>query len=147
MNNDEKNIIFSLNEENNDDNKLEEIQEYIDNLNIDNIENITTSFNDVNNYDIVELEYYNKKQNYFDEYTYYNKEYNLKELIKICEYYGLTKILKSMKLTKKNDIIDFLVDYENSPGNIYSVLKRHKLWAYMEELNNDAFMKNYILWK
>ena len=43
----------------------------------------------------------------------YNKNYTLKEILLICEYYGFTKDLKSNKYNKE-EIIQLLVDFEQN---------------------------------
>jgi hypothetical protein len=76
---------------------------------------------------------------------YYNETYNVQQLLKICEYYGFLKYVKMAKY-KKNDIIDAILLYEMDENNNKIVSKRQQLWAMMEELSNDKFMKKYILW-
>lgn len=75
----------------------------------------------------------------------YNENFTVKELLLICEYYGISKELKSNKCNKEV-IINFLVDFESNCMNIQIVLKRQKLWFYINELKNDKFMKKYVLW-
>jgi hypothetical protein len=72
-------------------------------------------------------------------------EYNVKQLIKICDYYGISKDIKISKL-RKNEIIDFLIDFEENSANIEIVYKRQQLWYFMSELKNDKYMKKYIIW-
>ncbi|NBR16095.1 MAG: hypothetical protein EBU01_16185 [Crocinitomicaceae bacterium] len=73
----------------------------------------------------------------------YDMNYNAKQLIVICEYYGLGKMVK----WKKADIISSIVSFENNPEHYEVVERRIKLWKYMEELKQDAFMKKFIvLW-
>ena len=75
----------------------------------------------------------------------YELEYNVKQLTRICEYYGISKEIKMNKL-KKTDIIDFLIDFEENIENIEIVFKRQQLWYFMSELKNDKFMKKYVIW-
>ena len=75
----------------------------------------------------------------------YEMEYNVKQLLKICDYYGISKDIKVSKL-KKNEIIDFLIDFEENNANIEIVYKRQQLWYFMNELKNDKFMKKYVIW-
>jgi len=77
---------------------------------------------------------------------YYNNEYNIKELLKICQYYGIDKDIRTSKC-KKQDIVSTIVFFESLPENFDLVQRRNKLWAYMTELSNDPKMKKYILWK
>jgi hypothetical protein len=91
-----------------------------------------------------------------DEYSYkddlavphkinYHENYTVKELLIICEYYGFAKDLKANKLNKEQ-IIEFLVNYEINPINLDIVLKRQNMWFYINELKNDKFMKKFVLW-
>jgi hypothetical protein len=75
----------------------------------------------------------------------YNENYTVKELLLICEYYGIAKELKAKKCNKET-IIQFLVDFESNVANTEIVFKRQSLWFYMNELKNDKFMKKYVLW-
>jgi ABC-type multidrug transport system ATPase subunit len=76
--------------------------------------------------------------NYYDNFT-------VKELLLICDYYGIAKGLKSKKINKEQ-IVYFLVDFESNHNNAEIVCKRQNLWFYMNELKNDKFMKKYVLW-
>jgi len=75
----------------------------------------------------------------------YHENYTVKELLLICEYYGVAKELKSNKCNK-NEIIQFLVIYESNLMNSDIVFKRQNMWFYINELKNDKFMKKYVLW-
>ena len=69
----------------------------------------------------------------------------MKELLLICNYYGISKQLKINKCNK-DLIVQVLVDFETNYENIDIVSKRKNLWFYMNELKNDKFMKKYLLW-
>lgn len=96
--------------------------------------------------------------NSFDDYNFneqsllitkaldYDMNYNVKQLLMICDYYGLSKEVKINKL-KKQEIISFLLDFEENIENTLLVYKRKQLWYFMSELKNDKFMKKYILWQ
>ncbi len=71
----------------------------------------------------------------------YNK-YSVKDLHKICDYYGITKISKY----KKMELINIILAFESDDINNYVVCKRKIMWAFIEELNDDVKMKKYILW-
>ena len=75
----------------------------------------------------------------------YNENYNVKELLLICEYYGFAKELRNNKYNKEQ-IIDFLVSFETNENNSEIVFKRQNMWFYMNELKNDKFMKKFVLW-
>lgn len=76
--------------------------------------------------------------------TYYS-EFTVKELLKICSYYGIDKDVKATKC-KKNDIVSTIIYYESLPENYEIVEKRVRFWEYIDELLNDDKMKKYILW-
>ena len=75
----------------------------------------------------------------------YEVNFNVKELMLICEYYGISKIVKTNKCNK-SEIIYFLVNFENTPQNEEIVCKRRNIWFYITEIKNDKFMKKYVLW-
>ena len=111
-----------------------------------NYDNTYGNSNDNDNNTFVsssELSYFIKKDFYCGNIEfYYNEEYKLKDLMKICQYYGMTKGLKNLK---KQDIISSIIYFENIPENYEIVEKRHKMWAYMTELLEDPKMKGYLL--
>jgi hypothetical protein len=55
---------------------------------------------------------------------------------------------KELKLNKcnKDEIVIFLVDFENDQLNSNIVTKRRELWRCITMLKNDKFMKKYVLW-
>jgi hypothetical protein len=114
-------------------------------LELDDV-NINTNTTTNNYDDLNDLSYFIKKNFYAgnDEF-YYNEEYKIKDLLKICQYYGIAKNVKASKC-KKQDIISTIIYFENSPENYEIVEKRHKMWAYMTELLEDPKMKCYLLW-
>ena len=71
----------------------------------------------------------------------YELNFNVKQLLLICEYYGL-----KMNKMKKQDIIEQIILYENNTDNIEMVIKRKELWYYMGELKNDKIMKRFVIW-
>ena len=75
----------------------------------------------------------------------YEVNFNVKELMLICDYYGISKIVKANKCNK-TQIVYFVVNFENEPQNEEIVLKRKNIWFYMAEIKNDKFMKKYVLW-
>jgi hypothetical protein len=72
------------------------------------------------------------------------KEYNIKDLLKICNYYGIEKNVKLLK-SKKQQIIHTLIYFESLPENFEIVQKRYRMWACIAELLNDSKMKKYII--
>ena len=80
-----------------------------------------------------------------EDETYYNEKYTIKELMKICAYYGIDKDIKASKC-RKMDIIVTIVFFEAQPENAEIVSQRNNMWAYMTELATDPKMRKYLLW-
>ena len=73
-----------------------------------------------------ELLYYVEKNVFVNEdEIYYNEKYTLKDLMKICCYYGIDKNIKASKC-RKPDIIATIVFFEGQPENAAIGCKRHK---------------------
>lgn len=111
-------------------------------------DNKNDKFIDINNeiQDILKNDTYNTSNEVlFNDKLYYTEEYTVKELLKICKYYGIDKNIKSTKC-KKQDIISAIIFFENLPENFEIVFQRNKMWSYMNELKMDVKMKQYILW-
>jgi Zn-dependent peptidase ImmA (M78 family) len=98
------------------------------------------------NDELKDLSYFIKKDLYNEnnEY-YYNEEYKIKDLLKICQYYGIASSVKAAKC-KKQDIVSTIVYFESLPENYKIVEKRHKMWAFITELLEDPKMKSYLIW-
>lgn len=75
----------------------------------------------------------------------YNVNFTIKQLLVICDYYGLSKTLKSNK-NNKEYIVNVLVLFEKDYANQDIVFKRRNMWYFMAELKNDKFMKKYVIW-
>lgn len=140
--NDKNNICFFLHEppvEELDDNNVfldQLMQEFDEDDTLDN----TINQEEQNN------EYYVKKNIYENnEELYYDKEYKVKDLMKICQYYEISKNIKAAKC-KKEDIISTIIYFESCAENYDIVQRRHKLWSYMTELANDPKMRAYVYW-
>jgi hypothetical protein len=136
MENDNITFLIDDNENDNDDET---------NKNNQALDDIMMMTNDLD----MELNFQNK---YYQDMTLskiinYNINYNVSDLLVICDYYGISKNLKATKANKQK-IIETLVFFENDVANESIVIKRQTMWFYMNELKNDAFMKKYvILWK
>jgi hypothetical protein len=140
-----KNINFFLDDSINDNLCLNNNEEIINQLmkDFDSID----EFNSIGEFNSMDgFNYFIQKKIYCgDDNLYYNEKYKLKDLMKICEYYGIAKNVKASKC-KKQDIISTIIYFENSIDNYDIVLKRHKMWAYMTELLEDNKMKCFLLW-
>ena len=68
----------------------------------------------------------------------------LKQLHLICDYYGISSYIRITK-SRKEDIVNMLVLYERTDENYEIVVKRKKMWKYLDELKKDKFMKKFII--
>ena len=111
----------------------------------DNIEQKNDDFiYDLN--ELLNMEYvFKDEDNLCTKLIHYDINYTVKQLLLICEYYGIAKDLRITKCNK-TDILNTLIIYENNIENLERINKRKKLWHYMSELKNDKFMKKYVLW-
>ena len=149
-NNNNQNINFDINESN-ESNEYEKKHDAQDNDN----EELETLLKEIEDTQLNYYLLYDNNSNKFNNFEFssdneskilskcmaYELEYNIKQLTRICEYYGISKEIKMNKL-KKTDIIDFLIDFEENIENIEIVFKRQQLWYFMSELKNDKFMKD-----
>lgn len=122
-----------------------ELEQYED---LNNLE--SANYNELINNDLLDytdsddLNYYIDKMSYNCDELYYDELYTIKDLLKICHYYGIDKNIKSSKC-KKPDIISTIIYFESLPENKAIVKQRHRMWAYVTELLNDKKMRKYIL--
>ena len=137
-------ISFLLDEK---DDKNEQEKEEFDFSNfVKEMDELTKDDTLVINYNNPELLYYVEKSVFANEdEIYYSEKYTIKDLMKICCYYGIDKNIKSSKC-RKQDIISTIVFFEGQPENAEIVYKRHNMWAYMTELIADPKMRGYLLW-
>ena len=128
-----------------DDKQNESISYYVEELENDleeeiNIENLMAEnlMAEIYNYELNDSLVVSKMINYQENFT-------VKELLIICDYYGLSKELKNHKCNK-DQIIEILVSFESDTNNSDIVFKRQNMWFYMNELKNDKFMKKFLIW-
>ena len=168
MNNDSENILFFLNE----NNEVEEttfgklnVDNDIDTFLLDfhkdkdNIHNPSTTSTDYSQetsackqaYVSLQIEQHIsdpisfQNDDIFTQMKNYDLNFNVKQLLLICDYYGLSKDVKVNKL-KKQDVIEQIILFENNTDNIAVVIKRKEMWYFMNELKHDKFMKKFIIW-
>ena len=136
------NIIFFL-DENEIEKMMNEFNQEIDESQFDSWKmNDDEMYFQESNSD--ELTYFMNKTLYGNDELFYDQEYTVKDLLKICSYYGLDKDIRISKC-KKQDIIATLVYFESLPENVEIVKKRNRMWAYITELLNDPKMKKFII--
>lgn len=132
-----ENITFFLNEKPDNKTNNDEIQKMMEELNehINAAELKTWIISDDAEEDI---------NPFFNGALLLYKEYNIKDLLKICNYYGIEKNLKLLK-SKKQQIIHALIYFESLPDNFEIVQKRYRMWECIAELLNDSKMKKYVI--
>jgi hypothetical protein len=144
-NNNNDNITFFLQEKDDDKNNEEDIQKMMEEFT--GLSDPDDAQKDINEYisfdDNSNMEYFLHKSNYGNDELFY-EEYTVKDLLKICNYYGLDKDIRTSKC-KKQDIIATIVYFESLPENFKIVEKRNRMWAYITELLHDPKMKKYVI--
>ena len=121
--NTEDNISFLI-DENENENETQEINESDENIDISSIlDHIETNTFDINI----------NSNNLTHFIVNYQLNYTVKQLLQICDYYGIAKELKTNKYSK-DEIICVLVHFENNDENSEIVFKRQTMWLYINEL-------------
>jgi hypothetical protein len=72
-------------------------------------------------------------------------EFTVKQLMLVCEYYGMSKGVKMCKF-KKNDIIESIILFETNIANKEIVLRRRELWGWMNQIKKEKVLKKCIIW-
>jgi len=109
-----------------------------------NIEDILKEFEDLENEQDPNVNF-NIEMSYeqdliFAKMNNYEINFTVRQLQNICDYYKI-----SCKKMKKPELIAAIVDFENNPEHVVSVMKRQKMWYYMEKMREDTFMKKFIV--
>ena len=137
-----ENILIEINENNNDYNN-----DNNDNNECEHENELENILKEINDYSLLDCNFNGETQSFLmTKLLEYDMNYNVKQLLMICDYYGLLKEVKINKF-KKQEIISFLLDFEENIENALIVYKRKQLWYFINELKNDKFMKKYILWQ
>lgn len=69
----------------------------------------------------------------------YEMNYNMKQLKHIAGYYGIKN------KTRKMDVIMDIVAYETDAANGVAVIRRKRLFRYIDALKNDEYFKSFIM--
>lgn len=144
--NNNDNITFFLEEKENNNTNEDELQKMMEEFNqeIDMLEMDPWVIKDEICLAEDDLNYFVNKNSYGNDEVFYDEEYTVKDLFKICSYYGIDKDIRLSKC-KKQDIIATIIYFESLPENFEIVQKRNRMWAYITELLNDQKMKKYII--
>jgi len=78
--------------------------------------------------------------NYFAKEIDYTTNYTKKDLERIAEYY-----LISRRKKKKDQLVQDIIIFEQEPDNVEMVYRRKKLWAYMEEIKEDTYLRKFLI--
>jgi len=127
-----ENIVCKIQEDENfseNDETSEDLEEMLNDF--ENMENM------VDNYETTDALYASM--------DHYDKNFTVKQLQQIYDYYVFCGMKTERGKKKKQDLICEILLFEENGENYEIVLKRKELWFYIEELKRDKFMKNYIL--
>ena len=122
------NLTYEIKElnENSSDVDLSEI--------IDEFDRNTTAEEDPYNSDDMNMD------NYVALEVYYQENFTLKDLHKICDYYEISR-----RKLRKDEIVQEIALHECNPNNSEMVQKRKLLWFYVSELKNDKYFKKFLI--
>lgn len=138
MNHFADNINFFLEEKIEEKDNSSEIEKML--LELEDTEYQDTEYQDTE-YNLTSIK---DATNIYDNEEFY-KDYTVKQLLRICDYYDIEKTVKMAKY-KKQDIISSIVYFESLQENSNIVNNRYKMWSYIVELMNDSKMKKYVIW-
>ena len=106
------------------------------NISIDNILNNDCFFSDSKE----ENEWFDDtNDNLMSQHIDYFENYNLKQLHHISNYYNIPK-----RRLKKDELIELIVQFENSNDNLLIVYNRKRFWHYLQELKTDSYFGKFI---
>jgi hypothetical protein len=138
MENNNENITYEFKDDNSSNDNLCEIEKLLNDFEQINYINNAIGNNNNNRICIEDDDMYTEMVNYDMNYT-------VKQLLLICDYYGLMKDVRTNKM-KKQDVIEQILLFENNMENYEVVIRRKELWYYLNELKNDKMMKKFVIW-
>jgi hypothetical protein len=137
MENNDENITYEFRDDNLSNESLCEIEKLLNDFEQINI--INSTIDNTSNRMCIE------DDDMYTEMINYDMNYTVKQLLLICDYYGLMKDVKTNKM-KKQDVIEQILLFENNMENYEVVVRRKELWYYINELKNDKMMKKFVIW-
>ena len=137
MDNKNENITYEFKDDNLSNENLCEIEKLLSDF--EQINYINTAVDSNSNRICIE------DDDMYTEMVNYDMNYTVKQLLLICDYYGLMKDVRTNKM-KKQDVIEQILLFENNMENYEVVVRRKELWYYINELKNDKMMKKFIIW-
>jgi hypothetical protein len=128
----------------------ENISYYVDDANLEDSEDLNLELAELLK-DFEKLDNKNKsdwfnEDEIMSEIKNYELNFTIKQLLIICEYYGLTKQTKNARTLKKSALITLIIVFEKNIENIEIVMKRKELWFYLDALKSDKMMKKFVIW-
>ena len=139
MDNNNENITYEFKDDNSSNDNLCEIEKLLNDFEQINYINNAIGNNNNNNRICIE------DDDMYTEMVNYDMNYTVKQLLLICDYYGLMKDVRTNKM-KKQDVIEQILLFENNMENYEVVIRRKELWYYLNELKNDKMMKKFVIW-
>ena len=137
MQNNNENITYEFRDDNPSNENMCEIEKLLNDF--EQISIINSTIDNTSNRMCIE------DDDMYTEMVNYDMNYTLKQLLFICDYYGLMKDVRTNKM-KKQDVIEQILLFENNMENYEVVIRRKELWFYINELKNDKMMKKYVIW-
>lgn len=105
------------------------------------MQTLNDELNDVSNGDLMEFEDLDFfKMDCATAMSFdYEMNYNMKQLKHIAGYYGIKN------KTRKMDVILDIVVYETDAANGDAVIRRKRMFRYIDALKNDEYFKSFIM--
>lgn len=88
----------------------------------------------------LEMNYNPEMDDYIALEINYNTNYTKKDLVRIADYYEISKRKK-----KKQELAQDIVIFEKDPMNFEIVYRRKKLWSYVEEIKEDKYLSKFLI--
>ena len=127
------NMNYEINEENTDKLSINKQNE------IDSIINNNNFFTDIDDNDFQSQYSFFDQDNIMAQHIDYFENYNMKMLSHIAKYYSI-----SIKKSKKEELIQTIIQFENDPENSSIVYERKRMWHYINELKSDHYFSKFV---
>lgn len=135
---------FDENNENNENTNTTNATTDITIMSDIDITNVITKLLNQDSKEVIVAENDDESNTWMPQILNYQLNFTVRQLMQICEYYGIAKDIKANKFNK-DETIQMLVAFEHDIENAEIVCKRQLLWFYIDELKNDKYMKRFII--
>ena len=88
----------------------------------------------------LEINYQPEMDDYIALEINYNTNYTKKDLMRVADYYEISKRKK-----RKQELAQDIVIFEKNPLHFEIVYRRKKLWSYIEEIKEDKYLSKYLI--